>query len=56
MMLSEKIREEILELQKKYPEKRSALIPALHLAQAEKGYLPLEIQARSRRAFWTRFE
>ncbi len=34
----------ILELQKLYPEKRSALIPALHLAQAEIGYLPREIQ------------
>ena len=34
----------ILELQKKYPEKRSALIPALHLAQAEAGYLPREVQ------------
>lgn len=43
-MLSEQTRQSILELQKKYPEKRSALIPALHLAQAEVGYLPLEIQ------------
>lgn len=34
----------IQDLQKKYPEKRSALIPALHLAQAEKGYLPRETQ------------
>jgi NADH-quinone oxidoreductase subunit E len=45
-MISEKIRLEILELQKKYPEKRSALIPALLLAQSEKGYLPLEIQSQ----------
>lgn len=37
-------RKAILELQKQYPEKRSALIPALHLAQAEQGYLPREIQ------------
>lgn len=44
-MLSEKTRNSILELLKTYPEKRSALIPALHLAQAEVGYLPLEIQA-----------
>lgn len=43
-MLSEKTRKEIVELQKLYPEKRSALIPALHLAQAEAGYLPLEVQ------------
>lgn len=43
-MLSEKVRSSILELQKSYPEPRSALIPALHLAQQEKGYLPEEIQ------------
>lgn len=39
-MLTEKTRKAILELQKLYPERRSALIPALHLAQAEVGYLP----------------
>jgi NADH-quinone oxidoreductase subunit E len=43
-MLSEKTKKIILELQKSYPAKRSALIPALHLAQAEIGYLPREIQ------------
>jgi len=43
-MLTEDTRKSILEMQKLYPEKRSALIPALHLAQAEKGYLPREIQ------------
>ncbi len=43
-MLSEKTKTAILELQKIYPEKRSALIPALHLAQAERGYLPRETQ------------
>lgn len=43
-MLTEKTRSAILELQKKYPVKRSALIPSLHLAQEEKGYLPQEIQ------------
>lgn len=43
-MLSEKTKEAIVLLQKQYPEKRSALIPALHLAQAEKGYLPMEVQ------------
>lgn len=43
-MLSEKTRKSIVELQKLYPEKRSALIPALHLAQAEIGYLPREVQ------------
>ena len=44
-MLSEDIKKSILELQKRYPEKRSALIPALHMAQAEVGYLPLDTQA-----------
>lgn len=44
-MISEKTRQAILDLQKQYPEKKSALIPALHLAQSEKGYLPLEVQA-----------
>lgn len=43
-MLSEKIKKAILELQNLYPVKRSALIPALHLAQTELGYLPREIQ------------
>lgn len=43
-MLTEQTRQAILELQKRYPEKRSALIPALHLAQNEVGYLPLEVQ------------
>lgn len=43
-MLSEETRKYILELQKLYPEKRSALIPALHVAQAEKGYLSQETQ------------
>jgi NADH-quinone oxidoreductase subunit E len=43
-MLSEKTKKAILELQELYPMKRSALIPALHLAQAEKGYLPREVQ------------
>lgn len=44
MTLKEETREAILKLQSLYPEKRSALIPALHLAQAEVGYLPREIQ------------
>ena len=43
-MLTEKTRNAILELQKKYPESRSALIPALHIAQAEIGFLPLDTQ------------
>lgn len=44
MILTKETKEKILELQKKYPKKRSALIPALHLAQNENGYLPSEIQ------------
>lgn len=44
MMLTETTIQAILKLQKSYPEKRSALIPALHLAQAEVGYLPRETQ------------
>ncbi|MFA6916816.1 MAG: NADH-quinone oxidoreductase subunit NuoE [Parachlamydiales bacterium] len=43
-MLNEEIRNSILELQKQYPQRRSALIPALHLAQMQEGYLPREIQ------------
>lgn len=43
-MLSEKTQKAIIQLQKIYPEGRSALIPALHIAQAEVGYLPLETQ------------
>lgn len=44
-MLSEKTKKSIIELQKMYPSKRSALIPALHLAQTECGYLPREMQS-----------
>jgi NADH-quinone oxidoreductase subunit E len=44
MTLSENTRQAISDLQKAYPQKRSALIPALHLAQSEVGYLPLETQ------------
>lgn len=44
MKLSEKTRQLILQLQSKYPEGRSALIPALHLAQKEVGFLPDETQ------------
>lgn len=43
-MLTEKTRNQILSLQQMYPEKRSALIPALHLGQKELGYLPREVQ------------
>lgn len=44
MKLSAKTVDAILELQKKYPQKRSALIPALLLAQNEAGYLSRDIQ------------
>lgn len=43
-MLTDETKKSILDLQKLYPEKRSALIPSLHLAQKEVGYLPREIQ------------
>lgn len=43
-MLSEQTKQIILKLQKKYPQQRSALIPALHLAQAEKGFLDRDTQ------------
>lgn len=42
--MKDETKKAILELQKQYPEMRSALIPALHLAQTEQGYLPREIQ------------
>lgn len=44
MKLSDACVQEILRLQKLYPEKRSALIPALHVAQNECGYLPVDLQ------------
>lgn len=44
MKLSDETKTKILDLQKKYPKARSALIPALHLAQNEVGYLPQPIQ------------
>jgi NADH-quinone oxidoreductase subunit E len=44
MKLDDKVKIAIRALQNKYPVKRSALIPALHLAQSVHGYLPREIQ------------
>ncbi len=38
--LSAETRERILQLAETYPQRRSALLPALKLAQAEVGYLP----------------
>ena len=43
-MLSTETKQAIQKLQGSYPEKRSALIPALHLAQNEVGYLPHDVQ------------
>jgi len=45
MKLSKQAKDIIINLQKQYPEIRSALIPALHVAQKEIGYLPEDIQA-----------
>ncbi len=42
-MLSEAARQQIQALMGKYPRKRSALIPALLLAQQETGYLTTEV-------------
>ena len=39
-MLSDKTRDEIKKYTAKYPNKRSAIMPALHLAQREVGWLP----------------
>lgn len=50
-MINEQVRQEIIKLQKKYPEKRSALIPALHLVQSEIGYLPTEVQEEVAKLF-----
>ncbi len=44
MILNQETIQAIKDLQSKYPHKRSALIPALHLAQAQVGYLPPEAQ------------
>lgn len=50
-MLTENTRQAILDLQKKYPKSRSALIPALHLAQNEVGHLPTEVQEEVAKLF-----
>jgi len=44
VMLNQETIDMIRALQDKYPERRSALIPALHVAQAQVGYLPVEVQ------------
>jgi NADH-quinone oxidoreductase subunit E len=42
-MLSDKTKQQIRELMTKYPDQRSAVMPALHLAQGEVGWLPDEV-------------
>lgn len=44
-MLSDSTRQKIGDLIAKYPVPRSALIPSLHLVQAEVGYIPQESAA-----------
>src|SRR5882762_5131610 len=46
-MLSASAREKIERLAATYPERRTALLPALKLAQAEVGYLPRETIAEA---------
>lgn len=41
-MLSQQVKFEIQNLMTKYPDKRSVVMPALHLAQSEIGWLPDE--------------
>ncbi len=42
-MLSDAVRVKIEALIRRYPQPRSALIPSLHLAQQEAGYLSLDV-------------
>src|SRR6266446_4554199 len=42
MMLSDAAKKEIKEILRRYPTKRSALLPALYIVQREHGYLPKE--------------
>jgi NADH-quinone oxidoreductase subunit E len=43
MMLSDTVKIEIQKLMAKYPDARSAIMPALHLAQREAGWLPDDV-------------
>jgi NADH-quinone oxidoreductase subunit E len=47
MSLSEATRQSIARLVAQFPERRTALLPALKLAQAEAGYLPPEVIAET---------
>ena len=40
--LSESARQEIIELKNQYPSARSAILPALHIVQAQFGFIPAE--------------
>ncbi len=42
-MLSDKAKADIKKLMERYPDRRSAIMPALHLAQRECGWLPDEV-------------
>jgi NADH-quinone oxidoreductase subunit E len=42
-MLSQQAKSEIQQLMTKYPDARSAIMPALHLAQREVGWLPDDV-------------
>lgn len=44
-VLSEKTVKKIAEIQKKYPTKRSAVLPSLYLAQEDQGYVTREAMA-----------
>ncbi len=44
-MLSKEALEKIAEVQKKYPSKRSAVLPSLYIAQEEQGYVTQEAMA-----------
>jgi NADH-quinone oxidoreductase subunit E len=46
-LLSDATCEQILALAERYPERRTALLPALKLAQAEIGYLPSDVIAEA---------
>jgi NADH-quinone oxidoreductase subunit E len=50
-MLKQETQQAILNLQKQYPQRRSALIPALHIAQAEIGCIPPDLQEEIARLF-----
>ena len=41
-VLTEAMRQEIVSLFPRYPQKRSALLPALHVVQRERGWIPPE--------------